>query len=122
MLLLLSIAPVGPLLRMFLALFVTWWMISQELHKYSHMRTTPAFVKKVQDMGIILSKKEHGLHHTSPFEAHYCILTGICNNVLDKSQFFRYLEVIVYKLTGNKSNVWKEDPAVEEAAMKLLPW
>ena len=107
---------------MFLALFVTWWMISQELHKYSHMRTTPAFVKKVQDMGIILSKKEHGLHHTSPFEGHYCILTGICNEALDKSQFFRYLEVIVYKLTGNKSNVWKEDPSVEAASMKLLPW
>lgn len=120
-LLLISFSSIGPLTRMFLSCFVTWWMISQELHKYSHMRTIPPTVKTLQNMGIILSKKEHGLHHTSPFEGHYCILTGICNPWLDRINFFRYMESIVFKLTGNKANTWKEDPAVEELSRKLLP-
>jgi palmitoyl-[glycerolipid] 3-(E)-desaturase len=100
-LLLLTASPLGPLSRVFFSLFITWWMVSQELHKYSHMRTTPRWVKVLQDAGVILSKKEHGLHHTSPFEGHYCILTGVCNGVLDRTNFFRFLEVVVFKLTGD---------------------
>ena len=99
-LLLLTFSSADPLLRIFFTIFISGWMISQEFHKFAHMRSTPKSVKILQDMGLILSKKEHGLHHTSPFEGHYCILTGICNPILDKTNFFRYLEVIVYKLTG----------------------
>ena len=99
-LLLVTISPLGPLSRLFFALFITWWMISQELHKFAHMRTAPKWVKVLQDTGIILSKKEHGLHHTSPFEGHYSILNGASNWILDKTNFFRFLEVAVFRLTG----------------------
>ena len=99
-LLIVAAVPMEPLVKVFFTLFITWWMISQELHKFSHMRSTPKAIKVFQDMGIILSKKEHGLHHTAPFEGHYCILTGVCNSFLDDSKFFRHLENIVYKLTG----------------------
>lgn len=87
-------------MKLFFSLFINWWLISQELHKYSHMKKVPANIKRLQDMGIILSKKEHGLHHNSPFEGHYCILTGICNPILDKSLFFRRLEKMVFLATG----------------------
>ena len=100
---------IDPMTRAFFSLYINWWLISQELHKYSHMRRTPKFIKYLQDWGIIISKKEHGLHHTSPFEAHYCILTGICNPLLDRTNFFRYLERIIYKLTKNTPNTWKAD-------------
>jgi palmitoyl-[glycerolipid] 3-(E)-desaturase len=99
-LLLVAVIPMEPLLKIFFTLFITWWMISQELHKFSHMRSTPKTVKFFQDTGIILSKKEHGLHHTAPFEGHYCILTGVCNSFLDDSKFFRHLENLVFKFTG----------------------
>lgn len=99
-LLLVAVIPMEPLLKIFFTLFITWWMISQELHKFSHMRSTPKTVKFFQDAGIILSKKEHGLHHTAPFEGHYCILTGVCNSFLDDSKFFRHMENIVFKFTG----------------------
>jgi len=56
--------------------------------------------KYLQNSSIILSRKEHGLHHNSPFEGHYCILNGICNPILDNTKFFRHLEKLVYKLTG----------------------
>jgi len=105
---------VSPLARIFATLFINWWLISQEFHKYSHMRSTPPLAKKLQEMGIILSKKEHGLHHTSPFEGHYCILTGVCNPLLDKTHFFRHLERFFFAITGNTPNTWKADPKLRE--------
>ena len=102
-LLIVAVIPMLPLAKIFFTLFITWWMISQELHKFSHMRTTPKGIKFLQDIGLVLSKKEHGLHHTSPFEGHYCILTGVCNSFLDDSKFFRHLENVVYKFTGTST-------------------
>ena len=64
------------------------------------MHTAPTWVKVLQDTGIILSKKEYGLHHTSPFEGHYSILNGASNLILDKTSFFIFLEVAVFRLTG----------------------
>jgi len=122
-LLLTALIPMGLHARLFFTLFINWWMISQEFHKYSHMRQVPPVMKFLQDNFIILSRKEHGLHHTSPFEGHYCILTGICNKWLDQTQFFRYLEKIVFKWTGNSPITWKEDPAMRDLAMsKQIPF
>lgn len=97
---LLTVAPINLNLRIFFSLFINWWLVSQELHKFSHMKQLPPLIKLLQDNRIILSRKEHGLHHNSPFEGHYCILTGVCNQWLDQSNFFRHLERIVFKLTG----------------------
>lgn len=118
-LLLLLGSTMGSLPRLFLTLFINWWLLSQELHKYSHMRVVPPAVKKLQDWNIFLSRKEHGLHHTAPYEGHYCILTGMCNSFLDQTQFFRHLENIVFKLTGNRPNTWKIDPELEKRSREL---
>ena len=91
----------NPYLSIFLALFINWWLLSQELHKYAHMKKPPnKLIGMLQDANIIISRKEHGLHHSSPFEGNYCIVNGMCNSFLDETQFFRHLEKIVYKLTG----------------------
>eukprot|EP01038_Epipyxis_sp_PR26KG_P006762 gene6762-9264_t len=120
-LLLLMLSKPLPLIQLFFTLFINWWLISQEFHKYSHMqmKNIPPLMKFLQDKNIILSRKEHGLHHNSPFEGHYCILTGVCNSFLDKTHFFRHLERIVYKTLGNKPITWKEDPNLETVAMSL---
>jgi ubiquitin-conjugating enzyme E2 variant len=116
---LLSMAPVSGEARLFFALFINWWLLSQEFHKWSHMRQLPnESIRYFQDNGIILSRKEHGLHHTSPFEGNYCILTGVCNPVLDDSGFFRKLEALVYDLTGNVPNCWKEDPSLAPESLR----
>lgn len=93
-----------PMARLFFALFTNWWLVSQEFHKWAHMKTPPPIVKGLQDKGVILSRREHGLHHSSPFEEHYCILTGVCNPLLDKTKFFRHLENLVFKLTGDETD------------------
>ena len=92
---------------------MNWWVMSQEFHKYSHMRKVPPQVQFLQKSGLMLSRKQHGLHHTPPFKSHYCIVNGMCNDVLDKSLFFRKLERVVFKLTGNIPNTWKDDPSLQ---------
>lgn len=56
-LLLSAVLPMSPFLRIFFVLFINWWMISQEFHKYAHMREVPPTIKFLQDKGIILSRK-----------------------------------------------------------------
>jgi palmitoyl-[glycerolipid] 3-(E)-desaturase len=84
------------------------------------MPKPPAAAVVLQDLGLILSRKEHGLHHSAPFENHYCIVTGTCNQVLDQVGFFRRLERMVYELTGAEPNCWKLDPQVKAAALASL--
>jgi hypothetical protein len=116
-LLLVLIIPMAPTMRLFFALFVNWWLISQELHKLAHMKKISNLFRWLQDHQLILSRKEHGLHHNSPFTGHYCILTGICNPLLDKTHFFRHLEKVVFRLTGNRPITWQQDGEIEEIAM-----
>ena len=47
----------------------------------------------------------------------YCILTGIMNPLLDRSHFFRHLERIVYRLTGNVPNTWKVDEGLKDVGV-----
>jgi len=95
-----------PLTTLFFTLFINWWVLSQEFHKYAHMKSPPALISTLQDWNIILSRREHGLHHSQPFEAHYCILNGYCNAWLDKTEFFRTLERLVFRLTGKNYVLW----------------
>jgi len=106
----------SPFWTVFFALFANWWVMSQEFHKYSHLKSSqvPPFIKAAQDAGLILSRKEHGRHHTSPFEGHYCILNGMCNPILDNTNFFRHLERIVFQFTGNRPNTWIINPNLHD--------
>lgn len=58
-------------------------MHDQEFHRFAHMTNPPALVRSLQEMGLSVSRREHGRHHSSPFEDKYCIVTGICNGPLD---------------------------------------
>lgn len=106
----------GVYVHMFFTFFINWWLISQELHKYAHMKKPPVWIHYLQSLGIILTRKEHGMHHVSPYDKHYCILTGTCNSLLDRVDFFRYLEKMVFRVTGKKPLSWG-DIHVEQRAL-----
>ena len=82
----------------------TFISLSQELHKWSHSHPDDLhpIVLWLQDRGLILSKSSHMAHHKKPFENNYCIVSGHCNPLLDKKNFFRNLENLVERVTGNK--------------------
>jgi hypothetical protein len=102
--------------------FGSFWalvVLSQQTHAWAHMKPSdqPKIVTKLQDMNLMLTRKDHGAHHRSPFEGHYCIINGWWNPLLDDSHFFRKLERVIYEKTGVAPRCWTEDDfEVEEDA------
>jgi ubiquitin-conjugating enzyme E2 variant len=88
--------------KMSLTLIFTLILLANinEVHAFAHQTKskTPKWIDVFQKVGILQSKKHHNLHHASPHEVRYCILTNFLNPILDKIYFFRSLEWIVFKI------------------------
>ena len=56
-----------------------------------------------------MTRKNHMAHHKKPFESNYCIVSGHCNPILDSNGFFRRLEKLVERTTGNKARCETEE-------------
>lgn len=71
-----------------------------EIHAYAHRKNSeiPKLIRWCQSIGLLQSKKHHYLHHSSPHEFRYCILTNWLNPILDYLKFFRFLEYIILKV------------------------
>lgn len=112
--------PSHPMVALFFTIFCTMEIMSQEFHKWSHMTKADCgpVITKLQDIGIAIGRRTHGLHHVAPYEGNYCIVSGTCNNALDKSGFFRWLEHMVYNMNGVESNSWKLDPQLKARTLR----
>ena len=60
----------------FMGVFCSMIVLSQQFHAWSHMKKSqlPEIVVKLQDLGVLISRKGHGAHHRPPFEGNYCIV------------------------------------------------
>jgi len=62
------------------------------IHKWAHQEKPSAGVRWLQRMRLVLEPRHHQIHHTEPFEMHYCITNGWLNPLLNKIEFFSRLE------------------------------
>jgi plasmanylethanolamine desaturase len=98
--------PIGPdaFGHLFLAMCVfamtIWVLLTNQIHKWAHMDTPPKWVKAMQKARLFLDPGHHGIHHTAPYDTHYCITTGAWNPLLARIRFFRHVERLVTRLTG----------------------
>merc|ERR1712032_169475 len=111
--------PKYPMVSLFFTVFCAIEILSQELHKWSHMTKSnvPEWVNTLQDLGITIGRVPHAQHHIAPYDGNYCIVSGLCNEVLDKTGFFRWMEHRVYELNGVESNAWKLDAELRERTL-----
>jgi len=65
---------------------------TNQFHKWAHQESPSALARWLQRKRLVLNPSHHDVHHTSPFEMHYCITTGWLNPLLNKIKFFRRLE------------------------------
>lgn len=73
-------------------------------HKWAHQEKPAAGVQWLQGMRLVLEPRHHQIHHTEPFEMHYCITNGWLNPLLNKIRFFRRLEATLRFLGINTTN------------------
>jgi len=98
--------------------FTFWIMMTNQIHKWAHMEPEklPWLVRVMQRTRFVLSIPEHDVHHTVPFESHYCITTGWLNRPLARIGFFRFMERIIWKTTGM---IPRENDIGTDAAVSL---
>ncbi len=75
-------------------------LFTTQIHKWAHMIKPPAAVAFLQDYRIILSRKNHQVHHHTPFDRYYCITTGWLNPVLGAIGFWKRVENVITATTG----------------------
>jgi len=110
-----------PLLTLFLINFSVLEILSQEFHKWSHMTPSecPWWVNDIlQKFKVTINRAPHAKHHMAPYEGNYCIVSGVHNEWLDSTGFFRRLEHVIYKLNGVESNAWKLDEKLRERTLQ----
>lgn len=78
-----------------LAVFAT-----NQFHKWAHTDDPPSWVQALQRWHLILDPVHHRIHHTAPFDQHYCITTGWLNPLLQRLRFFPRVERLILGLTG----------------------
>lgn len=85
-----------------IALFVA---LTNQFHKWSHARKTPALVAKLQEAWLILPRKEHAMHHRGEHDEAYCITVGWLNAPLGAIDFWKRTERVITAVTGAKPRI-----------------
>lgn len=82
----------GWMLAAFTLCFILAIFLTNQFHKWAHQPVPPPIAVRLQRAGLILSKEHHDVHHTSPFDTHYCITVGLWNKWLERVQLWERLE------------------------------
>jgi ubiquitin-conjugating enzyme E2 variant len=84
------------------ALFVFISINANQVHKWSHMSRAEVgpVVAWLQDCRILLTPRQHALHHTDPKNTYYCPVTNLVNPALEALRFWDRLEWLVEAVTG----------------------
>lgn len=79
----------------FVLALVALVIVTNQIHKWAHIarigEPVPAPVRWLQARGVILSADHHDIHHTSPYDSHYCITSGVTNPFLTRIGFWPVL-------------------------------
>ena len=91
------------------SLFFTWGIFfTNQFHKWAHLHHPPTWIATLQRFSLILSPRNHNVHHSAPYKTYYCITNGWMNPVLDKLNFWRLAESVVSWVTKRD---YSGDPA-----------
>jgi hypothetical protein len=68
-------------------------IMTNQIHKWAHMEASevPGLVRFLQRTPLVLSPEHHAIHHTPPYDTHYCITSGITNAPLRAIGFWPLL-------------------------------
>jgi ubiquitin-conjugating enzyme E2 variant len=94
---------------------------TNQFHKWAHHNNPPTVVAWLQAHRVILPRDHHQIHHSHPYDTHYCITTGWLNPLLLKLNFWKGLEFVGTKVLRQRmfteTTPWEQvpgSPAFEE--------
>ena len=75
---------------------------ANQVHKWSHRTRAEngPVISFLQDIGLLLSPRQHAVHHTDPKNTYYCPVTNLVNPLLEWVRFWPALEWVIERLTG----------------------
>lgn len=89
---------------------LTWhlWLFAfvstnaNQVHKWSHRTRAEngPVVSFFQDIGLLLSPRQHALHHSDPKNTFYCPVTNLVNPLLERLCFWSRAEWLIARATG----------------------
>lgn len=88
-----------------LLMFAFGIIMTNQIHKWSHLKARPAFVTLLQKARLILPADYHHIHHTAPHMKAYSITNGWVSPLLDRLGFFRGAERLIAAVTGWKPRI-----------------
>lgn len=75
---------------------------ANEIHAYGHRHgKLPSWIAMLQETGILQSARHHAIHHRSPNDVRYCVMSNWLNPWLDSLRFWFALEYLL-SFTGLK--------------------
>ena len=90
--------------------FLTWhiWLFAfvsanaNQVHKWSHQTRAEngRIVSFFQDIGLLLSPRQHAVHHSDPKNTFYCPVTNLVNPLLERIRFWHRAEWLIERATG----------------------
>lgn len=82
--------------------FAVFGGVTQQVHRFAHAPTIrlPRFILFLQKIRVLQDGRHHWVHHTPPHLTRYCVATPWINPVLDKINFWRFMERMFVPVFG----------------------
>jgi ubiquitin-conjugating enzyme E2 variant len=77
-------------------------LATNQFHKWAHEQQPSRIVVMLQRWHLILPADHHRLHHTSPYDTHYCITTGWLNSMIASTGVLRALERVIRAMSRQR--------------------
>jgi len=83
-------------------LFVAVSVNANEVHKWAHRTRAEngPVISFFQDIGLLLTPRQHAVHHSDPKNTYYCPVTNLVNPLLELIQFWTRVEWLIERLIG----------------------
>lgn len=103
------------------ASFLVGCVGAQQFHKWAHsVKDLPVLAEAAGRARLIVSRRDHGKHHVSPYGGVYGIVSGWVNGPADAAQVWRRAEVAVWMARGVEPICWKLDPTLRARAFAIV--
>lgn len=88
------------LLNLFSFLLILSGIFGNLIHKWAHQMENEKILltKILQNLYIIQSSYQHSVHHKEPYTKYYCVMGALLNPLLEKINFWRKMENVIYIL------------------------